>query len=156
MSISTTKTFGRITQLSLHGKIIHVSLQKKRKHLDIGVNAVMKFAHLHQRKAYNIKKISMHVKAWTIIQPHRDRPHALHALMIFGWSYLPSWFSSAEFFLREPPRPLHLQKHRNREKTTPEGQIHKSNTQRVWLPLSWREIVFRITMILGYQRLGFK
>ena len=60
---------------------------KKRKQLDVGVNAVMKFAHLHQRKACNIIKISTHVKAWTIIQPHRDRPHALHLWFLDDHTY---------------------------------------------------------------------
>ena len=59
MSNSTTKTFGRITQLSLHGKIIHLSLQKKNKKRTlkkIGVNVVMAFTHPQQKKAFNNKK----------------------------------------------------------------------------------------------------
>jgi len=66
VSNSTTKTFGRITQLSLHGKIIHLSLQKKNKKRTlkkIGVNAVMAFTHPQQKKAFNNKKISTHVQA---------------------------------------------------------------------------------------------
>ena len=129
MSISTTKTFGRITQPSLHGKIIHLSLQIKmnRECLKIGVNAVMSFRHPQHK--YSIS----------------TQPYALY--VFWKWLYPPSWFSSQEFVSRVPPFPLHFQKHDNRVKTAPEEQIHKSNTQRLWLPFSCRDFALRTTMI---------